>query len=89
MPLKKLWLEIVAEIGALPLGCVVCERAQPLVPPKAVEEDEDEDEEEEETEEGEGEEEGHVVSSANELILLCDPLQLFPDDIFTEQLIIS
>lgn len=32
---------------------------------------------------------GHVVSSARELILRCDPLQLLPQEIFTEQLILS
>lgn len=32
---------------------------------------------------------GHVVSSASELILRCDPLQLLPHEIFTEQLILS
>lgn len=32
--------------------------------------------------------EGHV-SSARELILRCEPLQLLPQDIFTEQLILS
>lgn len=32
---------------------------------------------------------GHVVSSARELILRCDPLQFFPHEIFTVQLILS
>lgn len=32
---------------------------------------------------------GHVGSSARELILRCDPLQLLPHEIFTEQLILS
>lgn len=32
---------------------------------------------------------GHVVSSARELILRCDPLQFLPHEIFTEQLILS
>lgn len=32
--------------------------------------------------------EGHV-SSARELILRCEPLQLLPQEIFTEQLILS
>ena len=31
----------------------------------------------------------HVVSSARELILRCDPLQPLPHEIFTEQLILS
>lgn len=33
--------------------------------------------------------EGHVPSSVRELIFLCDPLQLFPHEIFIEQLILS
>lgn len=36
--------------------------------------------------------EGHdvvVVSSARELILRCEPFQLLPQEIFTEQLILS
>lgn len=32
---------------------------------------------------------GQPVSSASELILRCDPLQLLPHEIFTEQLILS